>query len=158
MADVLGLTHSNTIRATLGVDDHDLPDQSVTDFDVASNLRIDLRTWFPQWSALVADVSGDAVIADQLAALKIYAKYFCAYEILISGQMKFLQRRADGDNQSHRYKEDKLEELRLAYKSRMEQAQAQVLDITTSFSPTGSGDRTYSQFGISKPTTDVVTG
>lgn len=156
MNEVLGLTTYTAIRAALGVDDHDMKDAALTGFEVDKNLSIDLRTWFPKWSDLKSVVTPTADETAQITALQVYAKYYCATEILLSGQMAFLQRRTDGEIQSHRFKEDKLEDLRKAYKERMELAKTQVLEITTVHTPT-TDEPTYTLFSRQAPGTDVIT-
>lgn len=154
--EILTLTTYDAIRAVLGVDSDDISDTTLTDFDLEPHLKLDLSFWFPSYQGLIDKVGKSDSELLQISALEIYAKYFCANEVLISANMQFLQRKSDGEVESHRFQEDSLKELKDEFKERVATAKKMVLNLVTEFSPE-KVSATPKFFSKSKPSNDVVT-
>lgn len=110
-----GLTTTEQVRATLGVTSSDLPDSVIIDFDVETDLSIELVDWLPEYEA-IRDNSGHSVPAESyqyvLSVLKLYCKFWAAARMAVSAQNYILQRLSDGDNEGHRFTNESLGELR----------------------------------------------
>ncbi|ELA6946662.1 hypothetical protein RBG11_004265 [Vibrio parahaemolyticus] len=156
MTDIVGVVSFNSLRAVLGVDTEDLSDAVIVYFELEPSINVDMSLWFTQWKELRDKVSKTDAEVLQFDALKTYLKYFCAYEVIISANFQFLQRKSDGEVESHRFKEDALLTLKNEYLARMEKAKANVLAVDTDFTPDASTGR-FTLLRRGSPNTDVVT-
>jgi len=157
MTDIVNIVSYNSLRAVLGVDADDISDTILANFDIEPSIRVDMNTWFPEWQNLIAKDPKTADEGLQYDALTVYLKYFCAYEVIISANFQFLQRKSDGEVESHRFVEDSLETLKAEYLARMEKAKANLLAIITDFTPEESGIGRFTLLKRGSPNTDVVT-
>jgi hypothetical protein len=110
--DILGLTSSNQIRGVLTVSVRDLPDSVVEDYDLATDLEVDLEGWLGDYTTTLA---GDAALAK---LVKLYAKYRCAAWLAASGQNFLYTQMSDGTNQAQRSDTEGFQTLRLHLESR----------------------------------------
>ena len=154
--DILALTSTEAVRATIGVDDTEFNDSRFTERNIADELEIDLYSWLPLWVTLIADDSNDAVIERQKKALKNYAKYFVSVRAFSAANQAFLQSKSDGEVESKRYNQKNLENQRIELKRLQDLSQSMVLELTTSYTPTETGKK-YTQFVRAKANRDVIT-
>ena len=159
MSVVLGLTKYSTIRAQLGASNVDLSDDYLDDLSIATDLQLDLLSWFPNYQSLIADASGDEAVIRQQLALQIYAKMFCAYRIATVVPMKFLQKVVDGEDQAIRFQNAKtMSEFKESLKELTYNYKNSVLATTTSHNPPQQEQVSHPGISLSKPNTDVITG
>lgn len=157
MTDIVNIVSYDSLRAVLGVDDEDIADSVIANFDLEPSIRVDMHSWFPNWQALIALNPRSESEQLQYDALTVYLKYFCAYEIIISANFQFLQRKSDGEVESHRFMEDSLETLKDEYQARMDKAKANLLAIDTDLLPVDSGIGRFTLLKRGSPNTDVIT-
>lgn len=157
MTDVVNLVSYDEIRAVLGVDDEDLSNVVLAHFNLDLVINVDLNSWFPNWADLIAKDPQSSQETLQQSALQLYLKYLCAYEVLISANFKFLQRKSDGEVESHRFKEDALETLRDEFEERLNKHRNQVVAIDTEFLPAEISTGRVQLLRRGAPNTDVVT-
>lgn len=156
--DILTLTNTDAIRATLGIDDHDYSDAELASLELVSEFSVHMPTWFPLWSTLMADVSGDDDILRQQLALKIYARYYGARVVLTAGPMAFLMRRSDGEVESYRFNTHAISNLEIELDMNLAKRRAQVLEIATAYTPTVSATAgQYPQFRRAQNSRDIIT-
>ncbi len=154
-----GLTSCAEIRAQLGSGDSEFDDEYIGSLGLDSELQLDLLDWFPNYQALVDDDSGDTEIIKQQLAIKAYAKSYCALKSVPTLRMRFVQKKADGDNQAHRFQnKDTINDLQADLQVKAAEYKHLVLSLTTAFSPT-EAETTYVTLGaaISTPDNDVIT-
>ena len=97
------LTTTEAVRATVGIDAVDLPDQRLLDAQFDLELRIDFSSWYP--GALTALAPADPVSVEAALlrdTLQMFCKYFCALR-LVSSPLTFIQLYSDGKAEQRRF-------------------------------------------------------
>jgi len=148
--DILGLTTTEAIRATLGVseDSLELPDTVFENHEIEDEIELNLVSWLPV--DMMAILSG----SDQLAIkrLRACAKYIGALLLLPSLTTSTASKQSDGQDEFQRQPrdlalmKDNLEELLARYQTAL--VDSLVATPTTVFSI----------MGRSSPSYDPVTG
>ena len=108
-ADILGLTGTEEIRSILGLSIMDAADQHFLDFGLEADLEADLLDWRSDYATIITDGTEGTPTADQRRSyliLRKYAKYFCAYQVIISAESFIAQMVSDGNSQFKRYAAD----------------------------------------------------
>ena len=154
-----GLTTNESIRAQLGAGVMELGDDKLANLNLQDELELDLLDWFPDYTALMADESGDTVVAKQQLALKIYAKTFCAYACIPTARMGFLQKRVDGEHQGVRFQnKDSMNELTSQLLAKLNETKAGILAQTSAYTPVASvAEYTVLGMAVSNPSADKIT-
>lgn len=152
-----GLTSCDEIRAQLGAGSSELNNEDIANLSVEDELQLDLLTWFPEYSALLADT--DAAVKSQKLAIKIYAKVFCASRVVITAPLRFLQKDGNGDNANSRFQNDNsLNNFIQALSDKVVVSKTKVLSFTTAHSPAASTvTQKYLGMSISTPSVNVIT-
>lgn len=140
---ILGLTSLPQIRAILTVSTADLPDSVLLDYGLEDNLRADLLSWVPTWTAITD--------SQQETLLRLYAKYFCAAQVAETASVFILTKKSDGNNEGQR-SEDGLEKLASRMRVQAGKYRAQLAKLLDSGSTT-----TYSPVARVTPSRDVIT-
>lgn len=137
MQDILGgITTFEKVRALLGVSQSDIDDTEMEALDLHEEIKLDLAQWFPEYPALMADDSTDSAVVSQQTAMTLYTKTFCAWKASIIAPMKFLQKRADGDNQGARFShKDALTDFQNSLAMKTTELKVTILSFTTAHSP-----------------------
>lgn len=154
--DILALTTTESVRVAIGVDDTEITDTQFTELNISDDLEIDMFSWFPQWKTLMADNSDDDIIELQKKSIKSYAKWFVAVWLFAGANLRFLQRKSDGEVESHRFNQKNLEDQRAELIRLKEIAKARALELTTDFTPTNTSGK-FTQFVRATANRDVVT-
>lgn len=154
--DILDLTTTEAVRATIGVDSSEFTDTAFTEHGLVNELEVDLFTWFPLWKTLMADATGTDVINMQKKSVKNYAKYFVAVRAFAGANQRFLQRKSDGEVEEQRYNQRNIADQREELIRLKDVAKAAILELITDHTPTiGTGK--YTQFARAKANRDVIT-
>lgn len=154
--DILELTTTEAVRATIGVDASEFTDTSFTEHGIVNELEVDMFSWFPLWKTLMADTAGTDLINTQKKAVNNYAKYFVAVRAFASANQRFLQRKSDGAVEEQRYNQRNIENQRAELMRLKDVAKAAVLELTTNHTP-DIGTGKYTQFARAKANRDVIT-
>lgn len=110
--DILGLTNFQQVRGVLTVSVRDVPDSVLENYDLASDLDVDLESWLGDYaSKLAGDPSLEKLV-------KLYAKYRCAAWLAASGQNFIYTQMSDGTNQAQRSDTEGFQALRLHLEGR----------------------------------------
>lgn len=155
-----GLTSYFEIRAQLGSGDDEFDDAYIANLGLEAELQLDLLGWFPNHAALLADGAGTPIILQQQLAIKAYAKAYCALKSIPSIRMRFVQKKADGDNQAHRFQnKSSINHLQNDLEDKVADYKLLVMSLDTAHTPT-EAVKTYTTLGmsVSTPSTDVITG
>lgn len=110
--DILSLTSFSQIRGVMAVSSADLPDDTLENYDLETDLEVDLGGWLEQWEAIR---DGDDHKAKKL---KLYAKYRCAAWVAAAGQNFAYVQMTDGANAARRSDVEGFQELRKHLESR----------------------------------------
>lgn len=103
-------TSYETVCAVLGADQEELPYEVYAARELWDELSVDLSVWLPAgWSldAIIEaaeDPDDETGAAEKLLKLRAYARYFCAWLLLQSGDLLFVERISDGQNEVQRSK------------------------------------------------------
>lgn len=143
---ILGLTNFQQVRGVLTVSVRDLPDSVLENYDLASDLDVDLEGWLGDYaSKIAADASLEKLV-------KLYAKYRCASWLAASGQNFIYTQMSDGTNQAQRSDTEGFQALRLHLEGRarhyQQKAQEKLNEQVSS---------TLTIFGRATPSRDPVT-
>lgn len=87
-------TTTEAVRASLGVDDSDIPDEYLLNSGLDLELQLDLDDWLPEHEEL-ADRSAKS-------ALSLYAQWFCALQVS-TRKLAFPRMYSDGKTQVQRF-------------------------------------------------------
>jgi hypothetical protein len=154
--DFLGLTDTDEVRASLGVDDTDIPDTLITNRRPEEDLDIDLLTWLPTYATIISEGNGASPTDAQTLKyklLKLYAKYFISALIASTAITAILQKESDGSNEGARFNDAKaLRELKTSAEGYAANAKSKLEQLVSPAEST-----TYSQFGTVSPSYDPVT-
>lgn len=96
-------TTTEAVRASVGIDQVDLPDARLLDAQFDLELRIDFSSWYP--GALTALVPAEPVGVEAALlrdTLQMFCKYFCALR-LASSPLTFIQLYSDGKAEQRRF-------------------------------------------------------
>ena len=150
---LLSLTDSDEVRATVGVDDSDFPDATVSAMGLDNDLEADLLTWLPTYTTVISEGTTGTPTSDQRLKylnLKNYAKYFCAYLVASASQLMAPQKESDGANELQRFTTDKLTDLLARLSAKRDKYRS---DIEYQ---ENAGSYTHSLFSTVSPTYDPV--
>lgn len=151
-----GLTTSDQVRAVFGASVKDLAESVFTNFDLDTELKLDLREFCTTYQAIIDDSGHGLTAADRLLAydmLKTYAKYWCALTISSGAQFSILQKVTDGSNEGQRFKEESLAEFRGNLGAKTAKLRTSITEIVSS-----TVDATPSLFGVANSGYNPVTG
>lgn len=157
--DILTVTTSEAIRATLGVSElaQELPDSYFASRNMAAALRLELSTWLPatleelEDAADAADEGDDAILVWD--AVQLASTYWCAWEVAKTAPIAFFQKLGDGQSEVTRPTWDQTELLDLLARG-YASYRAKALEFYT-----GTATTTATWLaGVSRPTFDPVTG
>ena len=120
-------TTSEAVRAAIGVSIREIPDATLLDLDLETQLELEADVVYPTHAALKAAIEALTATSDQIKTWK-YLKLFCQYQatvFLLPGLQNLLaQKLTDGDVEMQRFMkdslietEDKLTALRDKYRS-----------------------------------------
>ena len=156
--DILGLTTTEAIRATIGADinNSEYVDQDFTDFSIADELKAALLEWLSDYQTLIDAQAGSPTEVEQnsFLFLKLYAKYFCAHTMLRSQDRALAVEISDGNNKVSRSDDRKEREAKLKHFSQMART-FQNLVKTTYLSETPS---VATMMSAATPDYDPITG
>lgn len=113
MAQISSYTTTETIRACLGIDAEDCPDEMIVNSNLELELQVDLGEWLPDHATVYSDGSGSGATAAQKMQktyLLLYAQWYCAAELAA----RFLlvpQIVTDGKAQMNRFSKIDLEKV-----------------------------------------------
>ena len=159
--DILTVTTSDAVRATLGVSDlaQEMPDGYFASRNIASALRLELSSWLPatleelEDAADAADEGDDAILVWD--AVQLASTYWCAWEVAKTAPIALFQKMGDVQNEIQRpvwKQEELLAVLANGYALYRDKA----LEVYTDATPTTATASWLA--GVSRPTTDPVTG
>lgn len=154
MAQVTPYTTTDAIRACLGIDKEDCPEEMIVDSRLELELLVDLDSWLPDHSTIYdTGVSSGAAATDVLHKnwLLLYSQWFGAFE-MASRFLMFPQIVTDGKNQMNRFSNVELDKVKDLAASRMAKYRA-ALDEAVN----GSTTSTLSVLRVSVPDYDPVT-
>ena len=137
-------TTTAAVRASLGVDDSDIPDEYLLESGLDFELLLDLGEWLPEYEE-IADGAGEP-------ALRLYAQWFCALQVS-TRKLAFPRMYSDGKTQVQRFYNFDLSEV-------TESAQQQVTkfkNLLLSFVDREEVAEPLPLFGVSTPSIDPVT-
>lgn len=112
MATLDDFTSYENVLAVLGVDNSELPHSLYMARELWEELSSDFSTWLPAgWDldtiiANAEDPEDDEDSAEKLIKLRAYARYFCAWLFLQSGDLLLVEQISDGQNQAQRSKRE----------------------------------------------------
>jgi hypothetical protein len=159
MAVLEDLTSYETVLAVLGADRSELPEEVFIARNIWDELGPDITSWMPIGDTVdeilvdADDPNDETHAADKLIKLKAYARYYCAWLLLLSGDLMFVERVSDGQNEGQRSKRQDYEAMIDRLAGRMEKFKTALLQI---YNPA----ITYSSpvlFSSASPTYDPVT-
>ena len=159
--DILTVTTSDAVRATLGVSElaQEMPDGYFASRNIASALRLELSSWLPatleelEDAADAADEGDDAILVWD--AVQLASTYWCAWEVAKTAPIALFQKISDGQNEAQRSawnQQELLAVLANGYALYRDKA----LEVYTDATPTTATASWLA--GVSRPTTDPVTG
>lgn len=155
-----GLTTFAEIRAQLGASDTEFDDPYMEDLSLDKELQLDLIGWFPQYQSLSDDEGTESSIVSQKLALKLYAKVLCAHKCIPSVRMRFLQKKAEGENQGVRFQhKDSINNLESDLAKKLADLKVVVLSFDTAHTPdTPVAEFSILGMSVSTPSTDIIVG
>lgn len=160
MIDILGLTDSDSVRAILGADDQEIPDEEMTSAGLEDELTLDFSEWVPD-SVSIEDIITDGQSADQGSTeqlkylrLSAYSKAFCAMFFIGSQDNWRAIRLTDGNVDARRRSDTDLKALRQLLNELLGRHKAGFLELVTPDAVASS----FTPFSVSSPTYDPVTG
>jgi hypothetical protein len=133
MIQILNLTNSDAVRAALGIseDSKELEDYVLQELRLDRLLKIELSTWLPTYKEIAEDPLAeveDTTEELRLFLLQGYATYWCAYTMMMTGEVSFALRHEDGQNKMIRQTYD-VEELLNRLLTRALQYKSQLLSL-----------------------------
>jgi hypothetical protein len=147
---ITGYTDTDAIRGAVGLTVSDIPDASLIDQKLGSELESDLSEWLPTHAALYATgTAGGATAADaQIAAyLVLYAQWFCASALVTQMVLGIPALISDGKSEMRRFVNIDLDDLagrvqakRDFYRNRLAEGQGQAVVTATSIMQAGVPD------------------
>lgn len=156
MSDLLGLTSSEKVRASMGLSGRDLPDAVMDQMDIADELQVVLESWLPDWESHLATGAAEAASAVEkglLRTLRVYAKYQAAAILAVSAQNFVLERLSDGENEGQRNLEG-IAGYRHVLQSKADEHRVLIENVLDS---QRQADLVLTLFGVSVPDRDPVT-
>jgi len=135
MAVLEDFTSYETVLAVLGADQSELPEEVFIARNIWDELEPDITSWLPIADTLdellvdAEDPNDDTHAADKLIRLKAYARYYCAWLLLLSGDLMFVERISDGQNEGQRSKRPDYEAMIDRMAGRMEKFKTALLQI-----------------------------
>jgi len=158
MSDILSLTTTEAVRATLGLDESELPDSTIDDFDLETVLDLEILN-----TECITDSVRDIIIAGKpptaannlrrrYMSLKEFARYFCAYTVAQSGDMSMFSKISDGQNELQRATPD-INKIAMRLLGEANRHRANVCDTYSTSTSDTSG-----LFGVASPDYDPVVG
>lgn len=159
MIPILELTTSNAVRAILGVDEEELPDQVFLSLNLEDLLYVDIAGWLPAGSSLDSFVRDGVDAARGTEArliwvrLSAYSQAFCAHFLLIGQSNWRLIRLTDGNVDERRAEQQGLDDMRRRLEGLMGLHREGLLELLSADLSTSG----FSLIGISSPTSDPVT-
>lgn len=160
MATFFGFTEYEEVIGQLGVDSVEFTEATFNSMGLVNELQLDLLNWFPAYAALSSDTSTDVAVESQKLAMRIYCKVFCAYEVLITAPLKFVQQIGDGDNATRRFQhKDSLNDFKDELLDKRNSMKLRVLSYQTAHSPTTVVQTVvFPGMAIASPSVDKITG
>lgn len=149
MSTVLDLTSFDQIRGVLSVSSADLPDDVLAPLTLEDDLSDDLEGWLSDWESV-----RDGTDAKQARTLRLYAKYFCASVVAVSGQNFMYTQMTDGANGAQRSDAEGYQTLREKLEQRAQKYRDKLEQQTSGQSGGGSSEPL---FGRAIPSRDPVT-
>ncbi len=133
VAAITEYTNTDAIRAAVGLDDDEIPDEMLVDQGLAIELELDLGEWLSSHATIWAEGVAASPTADQKTAqqhLQMYSMWYCAIRAL-EMRLAIPSLFTDGKAEARR-QEIKYEELEEMAKTRAENHKKALLGTTTS--------------------------
>lgn len=151
MADILGLTTTDKVRAAWGVTVSELPDTLLDALDLADMLTLELSAMPMDYTAVKAAGTGETPTTEELTLwlrLKLFSAFFCAVQATPSMRLAVPQKMGDGNNSFSRFQGDVLDktcaEVASAYHAARDELLAEAgLSVTTSATLAVSTEPSY---------------
>ncbi len=106
-------TTSEAVRAAIGVSIREIPDATLLDLDLETQLELEADLVYPTHVTLKTAIDGLAATSEQIKTWK-YLKLFCQYQgavFMLPGlQLYLAQKITDGDVEMQRFMKDSLAE------------------------------------------------
>lgn len=124
-----------TVLSVLGADRSELPQEVYIARELWEELSTDFSAWLPSGWDLDGIVNGEEDLgegpsaAEKLIMLRAYARYFCAWLLLQSGDLLFAESISDGQNQVQRSKRVDYIALMDRMRGRMETFKTAILQM-----------------------------
>lgn len=157
-AAITNYTNTDKVRAALGVDASDVPDQKMVDMQLDIELTLDLDEFGVDHVTIYTEGTDVAPTAAQTKSwnlLQMYSQYCAAYLALDGKQLQYPLLFKDGKAEIRRFEEIDFDELlasigrrKRKYQDLLAEDQGITLDTVSSYSP----------LGVSTPGFDPVTG
>lgn len=159
--DILNLTSTEAIRATIGASTEDLSDSNILESDIEAELQVNLLEWLPAYDTIRdAGVVTGSSDAETLAYqhLQLYSKYFCADIVNRASNFAMAQMISDGENEVQRFQDNQWERLTDSIRRRMAVHRKYLITYAKSVLSGADETTSYSQFGKATPAFDPITG
>lgn len=158
MADILKLTTTDAVRATLGATEDEMEDSFLSEFRLEEVIELEvlntecITETIDEIIANGRPTSASATARKRYLSLSEFARYFCAYTVAQSGQLSMFSKISDGQNELQRATPDvqKVSERLLAEANRH---RANLCDTYSTSTSDTSG-----LFGKASPDYDPVIG
>lgn len=149
-------TTTEAVRAAVGVDAHDLPDQMILDAELNVELGLDLSMWLPNWKVKLDPQDPVSDLQQQVKdALKSYCKWWGALEFCRK-ILAHTQLYSDGKAQMRRFQNFDWEQVIGLAASKVSQYKALVASLDPEAVLEGTDGYSLISGGI--PVYDPVTG
>lgn len=108
MATLEDLTSYETVLAVLGADPSELSEEAFIARELWDEVDGAISSWLPAEDSVdsiisaAADPEDETEAAVKLVKLRAYARYYCAWLLLQSGDLLFAERISDGQNEVQR--------------------------------------------------------
>ena len=155
MSQVTAYTDTDAIRASIGVDSQDCPDDMIVSSNIHLELETDLQEWLPDHATIFTEGNSSSATAEQVLKrnyLALYAQYFCGYQLALR-PLTFPQIVSDGKNQLNRFSKLDLKDVADAAADKMNKFKGKLDELHNS-APVAD----LPIMGVAAPDFDPVTG
>lgn len=155
MTQVTPYTTADSIRASIGVDAADCPDDVIINSQIQLELETDLMEWLPDHETIFSEGNASAATDEQKLKknyLILYSQYFGGY-LLAVRPLSFPQIVTDGKNQMNRFSKLETEEIARAAASNMNKYRKKLDELHN-----GGASASLPVMGLSIPDYDPVAG
>lgn len=148
------LTTTDAVRGALGIDVTDIPDQTILNAELDTELGLDLASWLPNWKTKIDPATPDDDQATLAAAIKTYCKWWCAAEFTRK-LLAHIQLYGDGKAELRRFTNWKWDDLIANAQAKVDFFKSLIGDLDDEVEPPASN--AYGLISGGVPTHDPVT-